>query len=244
MRSNNPVLSRPNAFRTDTAELEQMYAVPQRMTIDDVVMRTGILLGIVAITGAIGWTTKSPAMILPALLGGLVLGVVASFQRMPHPALVVTYAACQGLLLGTISYFFEEAYPGIVSQAVIGTGACFAGVLVAYRSGALRATPRFRKVMVTAMLGVFLLYMVNIVLFMFADRGLPVINDSTPLGILFSIAVVTIAALSFVLDFDLVEEAIREGAPDRFAWKAAFGLVAGLIWLYIEMLRLLSKLRD
>ena len=243
MRSNNPVLSRSGAFRTDTAELEQMYALPQRMTIDDVVMRTGALLGIVAATGTIGWVAKSPILFVPALIAALALGLVAAFQRMPHPGLVIAYAAVEGLFLGTISRLFEDAYPGIVVQAVLGTAACFAGVLVAYRTGLIKATPRFRKIMVSAMIGIAILYSINLLMFLFGG-GLPVINDSTPLGILFSVAVVTIAALSFVLDFELIEEAERQGAPDRFAWKAAFGLVVGLVWLYLELLRLLAKLRD
>ena len=245
MRSSNPVLSRSDAFQVPVDQLEQMYAMPQRMTIDDVVMRTGALLGIIAVTGTIGWVAQSPMLFIPAMLVALVLGLVAAFQRMPHPALVVAYAGCEGLFLGTVSRFFEDAYPGIVAQAVLGTGACFAGVLVAYRAGWIKATPRFRKVIVSAMMGIALLYAVNLMLGMFGGgNGLPVINDSTPLGILFSVAVVTIAAVSFVLDFDLIEEAIRGGAPERFGWKAAFGLVVGLVWLYLELLRLLSKLRD
>lgn len=244
MRSSNPVLSRSDAFRVSTDELEQMYALPQRMTIDDVVMRTGALLGIIAVTGTIGWVAESPALFLPAMLIALVLGLVAAFQRMPHPALVLAYAGFEGLFLGTISRFFENAYPGIVAQAVLGTGACFAGVLVAYRSGLIKATPRFKKVLLSAMLGIFVLYSINLVMGLFGGGGLPVINDSTGLGIAFSVVVVTIAALSFVLDFELVEEGIRGGAPERFAWKAAFGLVVGLVWLYLELLRLLSKLRD
>ena len=244
MRSTNPVLSRSDAFRVPTAELEQMYALPSRMSLDDVVMRTGGLLGIIAVTGTVGWLAKSPALLLLGLFGGLALGLVAAFQRMPHPAVVVGYAVFEGFFLGTLSWAFESQYPGIVAQAVLGTGACFVGVLVAYRTGIIKATPRFRKIIVSAMIGIAILYSINLLMALFGAGGVPVINESTPLGILFSIAVVTIAALSFVLDFELIEEGIRMGAPDRFAWKAAFGLVVGLVWLYIEMLRLLAKLRD
>lgn len=244
MRSSNPVLSRTDAFRVSTAELEQMYALPQRMSIDDVVMRTGTLLGIIVLTGTIGWVAESPMLFWPAMLIALVLGLVCAFQRMPHPALVLAYAGFEGLFLGTISRFFEDAYPGIVAQAVLGTGACFAGVLVAYRTGLIKATPRFRKVIISSMIGIAMLYAVNLVMSLFGAGGVPVINESTGLGIAFSVFVVAIAALSFVLDFDLVEEAIAAGAPERFAWKAAFGLAVGLVWLYLELLRLLSKLRS
>lgn len=243
MRSHNPVLTRDDVFTPSVDTLEQMYAAPRRMTVDDVVVRTGILLGVLMVTAAASWLLELYVLAIPALLVGLVLALVVTFKRAPSPGLSIAYAAAEGVFLGAISRLFEQAYPGIVVQAVGGTMLCFGGVLAAYKTGRLRATPRFRKVIVGAMLGIFALYAVNLVAMLFGGR-LPVVNDSTPLGILFSVAVVTIAALSFVLDFELVEEAVRAGVPERYAWKAAFGLVVGLVWLYLEMLRLLSKLRD
>jgi uncharacterized YccA/Bax inhibitor family protein len=245
VRSHNPVLTRRDTFTTDTsvATLEDMYATPQRMTVDDVVVKTGLLLAVLMTTAAASWVLELYALALPAALIGLVLALVVTFKREPSPGLSLAYAAVEGVFLGAISRVFNDAYPGIALQAVGGTMLCFGGVLVAFRSGKLRATPRFRKVLVGAMMGIFALYAVNLVALLFGG-SLPVINDSTPLGILFSVAVVTVASLSFVLDFELIEEAQRQGAPERFAWKAAFGLVVGLVWLYIEMLRLLAKLRD
>lgn len=245
MRSNNPVLARSGilADQTSVENLEQMYATSRRMTVDDVVGRTAALLGILFVTAAASWALELYALALPAALIGLVLGLVGTFKREPMPGLYVAYAAVEGIFLGALSRVFDEVYPGIAVQAIGGTMLCFGGVLAAYKTGRLRATPRFKKVLVSAMLGIFALYMVNLVGMLFG-ASLPVINDSTPLGILFSVAVVTIAALSFVLDFEMIEEAERHGAPERFAWKAAFGLVVGLIWLYIELLRLLAKLRD
>ena len=245
MRSHNPVLTRRDTFADPSvATLEQMYTTSRSMTFDDVVGKTALLLGVLAVTAAAAWALELYALMFPAMLVGLVLALVLTFKRETSPGLAVAYAAVEGVFLGAISRVFDEAYPGVAIQAIGGTMICFGGVLMAYRSGRLRATPRFKKIMVIAMGSIFALYMVNLVMSMFGAGGLPVINDSTGLGILFSVAVVTIAALSFVLDFDMIEEAVRAGVPERFAWKAAFGLVVGLVWLYLEMLRLLAKLRD
>ena len=244
MRSHNPVLTRDDTWRpADVEMLEQMYAAPQRMTIDDVVVKTGIMLGILTATAAVSWVLELYVLALPAALVGLVLGLVLTFKKTPSPALSIAYAAVEGVFLGALSSVFERAYPGIVLQAVGGTILCFGGVLVLYKTGKLRATPMFRKVIMSAMIGIAALYLVNIIAMPFGG-GLPVINDSTPLGILFSVAVVSVAALSFVLDFDLIERAEAQGVPENVSWKVAFGLVAGLIWLYIELLRLLAKLRE
>ena len=242
MQSHNPVLTRPDTY--GVGQLEEMYAVEQRMTLDDVVMRTGMLLGVLVTTGAVAWYLELFQLAMPAAIVGLVLALVTTFKKEPSPALSLSYAAVEGIFLGAISRLLNDAYPGIAIQAATGTALTFGAVLLAFKTGRIRNTPRFQKVIVTAMMGIFALYMVNFVGSMFFSASLPVINDSTPLGILFSVAVITIAALSFVLDFDLIEKAIAAGAPEKFAWKAAFGLVVGLVWLYIEFLRLLSKLRE
>lgn len=245
MRSHNPVLTRKDTFGTPSAAtLEEMYAAPERMTLDDVVGKTALLLGILVTTAAASWALELYALAFPAAIVGLVLALVVTFKREPSPGLSIAYAAVEGVFLGAISRLFDTAYPGIAVQAIGGTILCFGSVLVAYKTGKLRATPMFKKVMVSAMMGIFALYTVNIVMRLFGVGGLPVINESTPLGILFSVVVVGIAALSFVLDFDMIEQAERNGVPEKFAWKAAFGLVVGLVWLYLEMLRLLAKLRD
>lgn len=245
MRSHNPVLTRRDTFTDPSvATLEQMYATERRMTVEDVIGKTVLLLGILVATAAASWALELYALAFPAAIVGLVLAIVVQLKKTPSPGLSIAYAAIEGVFLGAISRLFDEAYPGIAVQAIGGTILCFGGVLWMYKSGRLRATPRFKKVMISAMLGIFALYMVNLLGTLMFKSSLPVINDSTPLGILFSVAVVTIAALSFVLDFDLIEEAERAGVPEKFAWKAAFGLVVGLVWLYIELLRLLAKLRD
>lgn len=245
MQSHNPVLTRTGVLADPSVEtLEQMYGTSRRMTVDDVVGRTAALLAVLFVTAATAWALELYALALPAALIGFGLALVGTFKREPMPALYVAYAAVEGVFLGAISRVFDEAYPGIAVQAIGGTMLCFGGVLAAYKSGKLRNTPRFTKVITSAIIGIMGLYLVNIVGMLAFDSSLPVINESTPLGILFSVAVVTVAALSFVLDFDLIEKAEAHGAPEKFAWKAAFGLVVGLVWLYLEMLRLLSKLRD
>ena len=244
MQSHNPVLSRRDVFADASVErLEEMYAAPRRMTVDDVVAKTAIMLAVLVTTAAASWALEMYALAVPAALAGFVLAMILTFKKEPSPGLSIAYAAIEGVFLGAISRLFDELYPGIAVQAIGGTMLCFGGVLWAYKSGRLRATPMFKKVIVSAMIGIFALYAVNIVMVLFGG-SLPVINESTPLGILFSVAVVTVAALSFVLDFDLIERAEAQGAPEKFAWKAAFGLVVGLVWLYLEMLRLLAKLRD
>lgn len=244
MQSHNPVLTRDDTWRAPDVELlNEMYATPQRMTVDDVVVKTGVMLGLLTATAAVAWLLELYALAFPAAIVGLVLALVLTFKKTASPALCLAYAAVEGVFLGAVSRVFEGAYPGIVLQAVGGTILCFGGVLALYKTGKLRATPMFRKVIMSAMIGIFALYMINLIMLPFGGR-MPVLNDSTPLGILVSVAIVTVAALSFVLDFDMIERAEAQGVPQSVSWKAAFGLVAGLIWLYLEMLRLLAKLRD
>ncbi|MBA3419384.1 MAG: Bax inhibitor-1/YccA family protein [Geodermatophilaceae bacterium] len=222
-------------------------APTQYMTLDDVVVRTAATVGTVIATAAavmvmvptetaIGWA-------LPAALIGLVLGLVISIKQITNPAAILAYAAVEGVFLGGISKLFESLYSGIVLQAVIGTFGVFAGMLVVYKTGAIRVTPKFTKWLLGALIGVVALIVVNLVAGFFVDGGLG-LRDGGPLAIIFSLVVIGIAALTFLLDFDMVDQAIRRGAPQRFAWYAAFGLVVGLVWLYLEILRLLSYFRD
>lgn len=252
MQTTNPVLSRKDAFTSAGAgwgpvsaeTLETMYATPQRMTLDDVVIRTGALLGLIVATGALAWTLAPVrALALPAAIVGFVLALVVIFKRSTNPALISAYAAVEGVFLGGVSYAYNAQFNGIVLQAVVGTTACFGATLVAYKSGRLRATPRFARMITASLVGIMGIYLVDIVLRLFGS-AVPGINDATPFGILISLVIVAVASLSFVLDFDAIEKAVAAGAPDREAWRAAFGLVVGLVWLYLEMLRLLAKLRE
>lgn len=246
MQTNNPVLSRRDAFdRLPTPtpdQLNQMYATPARMTVDDVVVRTAILLGTLVVTGGLAWALDaSTGLAVGAGLVGFVLALVVIFTRTSNPALMVAYAAVEGVFLGAVSHAFESYRSGIVIQAVIGTVACFGGVLVAYRSGRIRVTPRFTRMLMAAFIGVLGLMVANLLVSLFG--GSLGIRSGGGIAIVFSLVCIVVASLSFALDFDAIEAAARAGVPAEQSWRAAFGLVVGLVWLYTEILRLLGYLR-
>lgn len=250
--SNNPALTRSPAFggeRLRTADpLEEAYASPSatsfhtgRMTVEDVVNKTSLLLATALVTGALTWLLDLGVLAFPAALVGLVLAMVIIFKQVTSPGLILAYAAVEGVFLGGISQFFNNQYPGIVVQAVLGTAAVTAGVLGLYRSGKIRVTPQFTKMVVGATIGFFVLIMVNLVAGFFTDGGLGLREG--PLGIVVGLFAIGLASMNLVLDFDLVERGAREGAPERYGWFAAFGIMVTLVWLYVEILRLLAILR-
>ncbi|MGC5052658.1 Bax inhibitor-1/YccA family protein [Micromonospora sp. DT48] len=212
------------------------------MSIDDVVVKTVTLLAIVGVAAAAAWALVPDALLGVAWIGaavvGLVLGLIISFSRMANPALVVAYAAVEGVLVGAVSKFFESMYDGIVLQAVTATFGVFFVMTMLYKARVIRATPKFVKGMIAVMAGLFAVMLINLVLAMFGvNTGL---RDGSPLAIGFSIVCIVVASLSFVLSFKEVEDGVRMGLPQRYSWVAAFGILVSLIWLYIEMLRLLS----
>jgi uncharacterized YccA/Bax inhibitor family protein len=230
-----------DATRLSNDSLEATYAAPAasslrtgRMTMDDVVMRTATLFAVLVAVGAFAWGANSPGLALVGFLGGFVLAMVNSFSKKVRVPLVIAYAAAQGLALGTISRIYNEAYSGIVGQAVIGTLCAFGGILVAYRSGKIRVTPKFTRIMVGALIG----YLVFGIITMFT--GFP--GGST--GLLIAVAGVALATFFLVLDFDQIERTIAAGAPQQESWRMAFGLMVTIVWLYMEVLRLLSILRN
>jgi len=255
MRSTNPVLSRPDVFSrsgyaaraTAPVGIEYPYvrgAEPGtgRMTLEGVVERTAALLLVATVTGALSWMADvGPGLAITAALVGLGLAVANSFSRVPKPALILTYAAVEGVFLGAISRILEVRYPGVVVQAVCATGVTFAVMLALYRSGWVRLSPRFTKVLIGASLGYLILMLGNLLLMGF-HRGFDPWGSG--LGLLTAAAGAVMASLYLTLDFDMVERGIRYGAPEVESWRAAFGLTVTLIWLYIEMLRLISILRD
>ena len=190
-----------------------------------------------ALPGTTGW-----ALALPAVLVGLVLGLVISFKAIANPAATLAYAAVEGVFLGAVSEAFEQQSGGIVMQAVIGTFGVFAGMLVVYKTGAIRVTPKFTRFMIGALVGVLVLMVFNLIGSMLGfDMGL---RNGGPWAIVFSLVVIGVAAFSLLLDFDMADEAIRRGAPAKFAWYIAFGLLVTVVWLYLEILRLLSYFRE
>ncbi len=229
--------------------VEQAYFGPTatsrdtgRMTVEDVLVRTGVLLGTAIVTGAATWVLGLEALAIPAALIGLVLGLVIAFKQVTKPAVIVTYAAVEGVFLGGISKLFETAYPGLVVQAVVGTSAVALSMLFLYKSGRIRVTPKFTKMVIGATLGFLGLILVNFAASFFVDGGLG-LRDGGPLAIGVSLFAIGLASLNLVLDFDLIEKGAQQGLPERYGWFAAFGLMVTLVWLYIEILRLLSYLR-
>ncbi len=254
MKSSNPVLGKafnqPNNMQVD--QLEQSYNAPAassirtgRMTIEDVVAKTGFLFAILVVVGAIAWGANlGQGALLIGFLGGFVLAMVISFSKTIKPGLVVTYAALQGLALGTISKYYETFYPGIVSQAVIGTIAAFTGVLFMYRSGRLRATPQFTRAVMGAAIGYFILGLVSLVASFFGVGQGYGFYGVSGLGLLLAVAGVALASFFLVLDFDQIEKGVAAGVPEKESWRASFGLMVTIVWLYLEVLRLLSILRN
>ena len=254
MKSSNPVLGKafnqPNKMQVD--QLEQSYNAPAassirtgRMTIEDVVAKTGFLFAILVVVGAIAWGANlGQGALLIGFLGGFVLAMVISFSKTIKPGLVVAYAALQGLALGTISKYYETFYPGIVSQAVIGTIAAFTGVLFMYRSGRLRATPQFTRAVIGAAIGYFILGLVSLVASFFGVGQGYGFYGVSGLGLLLAVAGVALASFFLVLDFDQIEKGVAAGVPEKESWRASFGLMVTIVWLYLEVLRLISILRN
>ena len=247
MSSSNPVFGNAPSLKTPTPQqLQEMYDAPQRLTLDAIVNRTAMLLGVLILAGAGAWVLDAgPGLIGLAGIVGFGLALVNIFKRQITPALVVAYAVCEGVFLGGISKVFEESgtYSGLPLQAAVGTAAIFSGVLWGYKSGRLRATPRFTKIVVGGFVGMFALILLNALLSWLgvADLG---IRHAGGIGVLFSIGFIIFGSLTFVLDFDQAERMIAAGVPERESWRIAFGLVVGLVWLYMEILRLLSYFRD
>jgi uncharacterized YccA/Bax inhibitor family protein len=236
-------------------DLQKMYEQPaytgprpitRYMTLDDVVQRTAAMLLTILAAGTVAWVTVperlyGPVLIV-SLMAGLGLGLFMSFTMRVNPASAIAYSLAEGVLLGTISHVFEQRWHGIVIQAVAGTVMVAGGMLFVYKIGAIRVTPRFTRVVVGATIGVFGLMIVNLVAYLFTSDGLG-LRSGGPVAVIFSLVCIAIAAFNLVLDFDMIEQGIRRGAPQKFAWYAAFGLTVTLVWLYIEILRLLGYAR-
>jgi len=238
MRSGNPALSAKtfkNAVSTGT----------EKMTIGGTVNKTAMSLLLLMATASYTWTNPSPALMTFGLFGGLIMAIITIFKKTWAPYTVSGYALLKGLALGGISRFFEMQYPGIVSQAIFLTFGILAALLLAYKSGLIKPTENFKLGVVSATGGIFFLYLISWIMSMFG-AGLSIMkaSNSSMFSIGFSIFVVIIASLNLVLDFDFIEEGAEMGAPKYMEWYGAFGLLVTLIWLYLEILRLLAKLQS
>jgi uncharacterized YccA/Bax inhibitor family protein len=213
------------------------------ITVDDVVTKTAIAAGSAIVAGGLTAWSGLYGLALPAFIVGLVVSLIIIFKQSTNPALVMTYSIAEGIALGGIAGLINNIYPGIAFQALVGTVGVFVGMLVVYKTGAVKVTPRFTKWMIGALIGVVVLMLANLVASFFIPGGLG-LRDGGPLAIIFSLVVIGVAAFSLLMDFDMADQAVRSGAPARFAWYIAFGLMTTLVWLYIEILRLLSYLRQ
>jgi uncharacterized YccA/Bax inhibitor family protein len=242
-------------YQVDPYIDQRQTGVSRPLTIDDVVTKTGITLGVLSVVAIIAYAlvAANHALAMPftlvGALGGLALVLVATFGRkQDSPALVLSYAALEGLVLGAISFVLahfgvSNTNAGVlIGQAVLGTIGVFAGMLVVYKTGAIRVTPKFTRMIVAGLFGVLVLMLGNFVLAMFGVGGGDGLGlrSGGPLAIIFSLVCIGLAAFSFLIDFDAADQMIRAGAPEKAAWGIALGLTVTLVWLYIEILRLLS----
>lgn len=251
MRSGNPALNKNTFLDVGSGQVVSRDA-SQVMTLGGTVNKTGMLLLMCVATAIYTWNLytgpESMGVLMPYLLvggiGGFIVAIVTVFKKQWAPITAPLYALLEGLFLGGISVFFEAQFPGIVMQAVMLTLGVLAALLMAYKSGLIKATENFKLGVVAATGGIALLYLINIGMRMFGFEGMGFIHDSGAMGIAFSLFVVVIAALNLVLDFDFIESGVEAGAPKYMEWYGAFGLVVTLIWLYLEILRLLAKLQS
>ena len=228
--------------------LEQMYGAPAattrdtgRMTYDDVIMKTGGLLGLLVAAAAVTWVV-APQLFFVGMIVGLVLGLVNAFKKEPSPVLIALYALAQGVFLGGISAFYDSVYDGVVIQAVLATVAVFATSLVLFRSGKVRVTPKFQKFLLIGMVGYLAFSVLNLVLSFFMPGDFGPLRSGW-MGVIVGLVAVGLAAASLIMDFDSIKRGVEKGVPAKFAWSAAFGLLVTLVWLYLEMLRLLAILQ-
>ena len=247
-RSGNPMF-RSNAFQPD-ATFDETDST-QRMTLAGAINKTGILLVLCLVSAGYVWNrifqSSEPAavngLMMLGLLGGFIMAMVTVFKRQWAGLTAPAYALLQGLALGGISAMFELQYPGIVIQAVGLTFGTLAMLLLAYKTGLIKPTENFRLMIVAATGGIALLYLVSFVMGFFGS-SVGFIHSNGLFGIGFSLFVVAIAALNLVLDFDFIEAGAEQGAPKYMEWYGAFSLMVTLVWLYLEILRLLAKLRS
>ncbi|MFB4279253.1 MULTISPECIES: Bax inhibitor-1/YccA family protein [unclassified Nonomuraea] len=258
MESKNPVFSRsrqqaatgwagPNP---SPDQLQNMYDAPsyappsrpafRTMTLDDVVVRGFLTLGTLVVAAAAAWILNVPPMVaIGAAVVALILGLIASFTMSTNPALILAYAVFEGVFLGKISSVFEGMVSGIVLQAVLGTAFAFGAVLTVYSLRIVRVTPKLVKFTVAAAIAALGLLLVNMLVGLFNDGGLGLRTDS-PIGWIFSVVMILLGCFFLLLDFDSIEQGVKQGAPEKFAWQCAFGLTLSLVWIYLEVLRFVS----
>jgi uncharacterized YccA/Bax inhibitor family protein len=219
------------------------------MTVEDTVVKTILVFAILIGAAVVGWNFASPLTLWGGLIGGLVLGLVNTFKKVPSPALIVGYALLQGLFVGSISMIFNSMWDGIVTEAVIGTLGVIGVTLFLFLSGKFRSSARMTKIVTVAIIGYMVYQVVNLVLMATGVTGDAQFGVSSmtimgiPIGLVIGVVVVFLAAYSLVLDFESIKLGADRGIPAVFAWQGAFGVVVTVIWLYLEILRMLAIVR-
>jgi uncharacterized YccA/Bax inhibitor family protein len=260
LESRNPVFSNSEGFRRggnatfstpSATDLQGMYEAPAatplqtgRMTLDDVVVRTATLFALLVAAAATTYFVVKPGIgiVIGAALVGLGLALAVSFSKTVRPPLMLAYSVVEGVFVGGISYWYAQAFgSAIVPQAVLGTLVAFGTMLALYKTGVVRNSPKFTRILMIAGISYLVFGLINLAFAVFAGSSVYNIGG---LGILISAAGVVLASLFLVLDFDFIEQGIRNGLPQQYAWTAAFGLIVTLVWLYLEILRLLAILQN
>jgi uncharacterized YccA/Bax inhibitor family protein len=243
----------PSTEGMTAQQLTDLYSQPSatpaqtdRMSYEDTMVKIVVSFAILLVGAAVGWFV--PVLAIPALIVGFVLALVNIFKKKPSPTLVLSYAAVEGVFVGAVTMFFETLYPNIAVQAVIGTLVVVGVTLALFASGKVRASKRATKVFLIAMVGYGVFSLVNLVLMAtgvttdaFGLRSAPIFG--VPLGVILGVLVIIMAAYSLVLDFDSIKTGVQRGAPRVYGWTAAFGIMVTVVWLYLEILRLLAILR-
>lgn len=243
-----------NQTQLSSEQLQELYNQPSagpvktgRMTYDDVIIKTIGCLAVLIVGAIIG--AMFPVLLWVGLIGGLVLGLVNAFKKEPSPALILAYAVLEGMFVGGLSGILEATYPGIVFQAVLGTLVVFGVTFALFKSGKVRASPKAMKFFMIAITAYALFSLINFGLVMFGVVDQPfglrtsVEIFGIPLGVFIGILAIGLAAFSLIIDFTAIEQGVRNGVPQKYSWTAAFGLTVTLVWLYVEILRLLAILR-
>jgi len=268
MALDNPAFSRNSAFSSQGAaavaknvsveQLQEMYnqpaTLPDRevMTVENTIAKSVASFAVLLVGAAVGWlvTPAMPWVFWAGAIVGFVLALVNIFKKEPSPPLILAYAAAQGLFIGGISLMFESQYAGIVAQAVIGTLAVVGVTLALFASGKIRASKRATKIFLIAMVGYLVFSLINVILMWtgvnddpWGMRGFEII-PGIPLGLILGVFVILLAAYSLVLDFDAIQQGVRNRAPKKYGWSGAFGIMVTVVWLYLEILRFLAIARD
>jgi uncharacterized YccA/Bax inhibitor family protein len=257
----NPAFTQPNSMAVQTAtasELQDMYnrptagaAAADRMTVEDTVVKSAIAFGVLVVGAVAGWALGAtmPALVFGAAIIGFVLAMVNIFKKEPSAPLILAYAAAQGVFVGGISYIFEQSWPGVVLQAVVATLVVVGVTLALFANGKIRASKKATKIFLIAMVGYLVFSLVNVGMQMFG------LTDDTfglssqpvfgiPLGLILGVLCVIMGAYSLVLDFDFIQRGVQNRAPRKFGWSGAFGIMVTVIWLYLEILRMIAITRD